>query len=144
MTDIFSPKQRSRIMALVRGKGNGATELAAISLFRRHNIRGWRRHVRLTGKPDFVFRKHRLIIFVDGCFWHGCPKHSSQPASNRVFWKRKLLRNKKRDRVVTRQLRKLGWRVLRIWQHELIKRNEKRCLIRIGRALDQSKNQLTV
>ena len=73
----------------------------------------------LTVRPDFVFRKQRTVIFVDGCFWHGCPKHATRPANNRVFWRRKLAGNKTRDRVVTRTLRAQGWRVLRIWEHEL-------------------------
>nr|WP_281722824.1 very short patch repair endonuclease [Nitrosomonas nitrosa] len=125
-------------MALVRGKGNKATELAVVSLFRRHHVKGWRRHVRLFGKPDFIFRKQRLAVFVDGCFWHGCPMHSSQPTSNRTFWEKKLKRNKERDRIVTKTLRKSGWRVLRIWQHELTRRKEGPCVNRIRRALGPS------
>lgn len=125
-------------MALVRGKGNRATELAAISLFRRYHVKGWRRHGRLFGKPDFIFLKQRLAVFVDGCFWHGCPMHSSHPTSNHVFWEKKLKRNKERDRLVTKTLRKSGWRVLRIWQHELTRKKEGRCASRILRALGKS------
>ena len=90
---------------------------------------------RLVVRPDFVFRQVRLAIFVDGCFWHGCPKHSRWPESNRLFWRNKFLRNKARDRLVTRTLRVQGWRVLRIWEHELARKNEGQIIRRIQRAL---------
>jgi DNA mismatch endonuclease (patch repair protein) len=73
----------------------------------------------LAVRPDFVFPKSRTAVFVDGCFWHGCPKHATQPASNRAFWKKKLARNRVRDVLVNRTLRAQGWRVLRIWEHDL-------------------------
>jgi DNA mismatch endonuclease (patch repair protein) len=82
-------------------------------------------------RPDFVFRKQRTVIFVDGCFWHGCPKHATKPKNNRAFWQRKLAANKTRDRVVTRTLRTQGWRVLRVWEHELAKKNETQLVRRI-------------
>jgi len=80
MADVFSARKRSQIMSRVLGRGNKATELALIVLLRRHQITGWRRAARLFGKPDFVFPKHRLAVFVDGCFWHGCQstQHSLQ------------------------------------------------------------------
>ena len=74
-------------------------------------------------KPDFVFRQVRLALFVDGCFWHGCPRHATWPANNRAFWKKKLAGNKTRDRVVNHALRRAGWRVIRIWECELPKQN---------------------
>lgn len=104
-------------------------------LFRRHKITGWRRHQPVFGKPDFIFPKINLAVFVDGCFWHGCPKHETKPKSNRSFWQKKLRRNKERDRLVTRTLRRTGWRVLRIWEHELARKNEARLLNRIRRAM---------
>jgi DNA mismatch endonuclease, patch repair protein len=104
-------------------------------LFRRHRITGWRRSRKIFGKPDFIFPKFKLAFFVDGCFWHGCPKHETKPKNNRVFWHRKLSANKKRDRLVTRTLRRSGWRVLRIWEHELTRKNEARLLRRIEKAL---------
>jgi DNA mismatch endonuclease Vsr len=78
-----------------------------------------RRPTNFRVRPDFVFRRTQLAIFVDGCFWHGCPKHATKPANNRAFWKKKLAGNKIRDRVVNRTLRRAGWRVIRIWEHEL-------------------------
>ncbi len=85
-------------------------------------------------RPDFVFLSQRTVIFVDGCFWHRCPKHSNLPANNREFWEKKLKGNKVRDRLVNRLLRKAGWRVVRIWEHDLTKRADV-CVRRIQRAL---------
>ena len=119
MADIFSKKKRSDIMSRVKGRGNAATELRLIRIFREYKIRGWRRHLAVFGNPDFVFPKLRLVIFVDGCFWHSCPLHGSLPETNRLFWKRKLEHNKARDRLVNRSLKAAGWKILRFWQHEL-------------------------
>jgi DNA mismatch endonuclease (patch repair protein) len=97
------------------------------------------RHLSLAVRPDFVFRQARLAVFVDGCFWHGCPKHATQPKNNRAFWHRKLSANKTRDRLVNQTLRRAGWRVLRIWEHTLQwatkkPQEETRLLNRIQRA----------
>jgi DNA mismatch endonuclease (patch repair protein) len=92
------------------------------------------RHVSLSVRPDFVFLKARTAIFVDGCFWHGCPKHGTQPKGNRAFWKNKFARNKARDVLVTRTLRAANWRVVRVWECAL-KKNPLNCLRRIQRAL---------
>ena len=73
------------------------------------------------------------MLFVDGCFWHGCPRHSNMPANNRAFWMKKLEGNRARDRLVARTLRQAGWRVVRVWEHEL--RNPRRVVARIRRAL---------
>ena len=83
----------------------------------------------------FVLRQVRLALFVDGCFWHGCPKHATQPKGHRAFWKKKFASNKTRDILVTLALRRAGWRVLRIWEHELARKHEVRLLRRIQRAL---------
>jgi DNA mismatch endonuclease, patch repair protein len=135
MADVWTKKKRSEVMSRVRSQGNKDTELALVQLFRQYKIKGWRRHILLPGKPDFTFRKHRLTVFVDGCFWHGCPKHARQPKSNRAFWRRKLSANKKRDRVVNETLRQADWRVLRIWEHELARKHEARLLLRIKKLL---------
>lgn len=135
MTDVFTKAKRSEVMSRVRSRGNKDTELAMAKLLRRHGITGWRRNQPVFGKPDFVFPKFKLAVFVDGCFWHGCPKHATKPANNRAFWQRKLAGNKKRDALVTRTLRRAGWRVLRVWEHELAKKNEAQLVRRIQRAL---------
>lgn len=135
MADVWTKKKRSEVMSLVRGSGNKDTELALVRLFRQNKITGWRRHASLPGKPDFTFHKHRLTVFVDGCFWHCCPKHARQPKSNRAFWLRKFSANSNRDKVVNRTLRCAGWRVLRVWEHEFTRKNEVHLLQRIRRAL---------
>ena len=137
VTKLFSGLTRSELMSRIRSRGNKKTELALLDLLRKHKLKGWRRHQPLPGTPDFVFRKERLALFVDGCFWHGCLMHSSPPVKNRAFWKRKLDANKTRDRKVTRTLRSQGWRVLRIWEHDL--RREQYCVNRILRALSHKK-----
>jgi DNA mismatch endonuclease, patch repair protein len=136
MADIWTKKKRSAVMSLVRSQGNKDTELVLVRLFRQNKITGWRRHIPLLGKPDFIFKNHRLAIFVDGCFWHGCPKHGRQPKSNRTFWRQKLSRNKRRDQIVNQALKRASWRVLRIWEHELIQKNEMQVIRRIRRILN--------
>lgn len=119
MPDVFTKTKRSSVMSAIRGKGNKDTELKAIAIFREFGISGWRRGQNLPGKPDFVFRRERLAIFIDGCFWHACPIHGRKPGSNQEYWLPKLLRNQTRDRTVTKELKKRGWKVLRIWEHAL-------------------------
>jgi DNA mismatch endonuclease (patch repair protein) len=134
MPDVFTKAKRSDVMSRIRGNGNKETELALMKLLRSYHIKGWRRHQPVFGKPDFVFREARVAVFVDGCFWHGCPRHCNTPASNRTFWKNKLAANKARDRRVNRFLRKESWRVVRIWEHDLTKRANA-CVTKIKAAL---------
>jgi len=136
MADVFTKAKRSAVMSRIRGRGNKDTEIALARLLRQNKITGWRRHLPIFGKPDFAFPKHKIAVFVDGCFWHGCPKHFSLPANNRAFWKRKLSANKLRDILVTRTLRSQGWRVLRIWEHELGRKNTVELCRRIFLALE--------
>ena len=118
MTDIFTKAKRSEVMSKIQGKGNKATEVALAKLFRANRITGWRRHYPITGKPDFAFPKHRLAVFVDGCFWHGCPLHATWPKENAEFWRAKILANQARDRDTDERLRAQGWKVVRVWAHE--------------------------
>lgn len=134
MADVFSSHKRSEIMSRVKGRENKATELRLIEIFKNNCITGWRRRVPLFGNPDFVFRGARLAVFVDGCFWHSCPKHRTQPVNNSNFWQGKLQRNIERDRLVNKTLKNQGWQVLRVWQHELLRKNEARLLGRFIRA----------
>lgn len=73
----------------------------------------------LPGSPDIVLRRLHVAIFVDGCFWHGCPRHGSLPKTNTSFWRAKLERNQARDKNVDRALKELGWKTLRFWEHEI-------------------------
>jgi len=133
MPDVFTKAKRSAVMSRIRGHGNKDTELALIRVFRDHGITGWRRRQTIFGKPDFVFQKQRVAVFVDGCFWHGCPQHTTKPRNNAAFWRNKFAANKARDQVVTYTLRRAGWRVLRIWEHELARKNAGRLAARIRR-----------
>jgi len=132
--DVLTSKQRKYCMSRIRSRGNRDTEIALMKLLRQHGVTGWRRHWSLFGRPDFVFPAHRVAVFVDGCFWHCCPRHSNIPAGNRPFWKTKLAANRARDKRVNRTLRKMGWRVIRIWEHDLV-RGQERCLGLIQRSL---------
>ncbi|HWD21238.1 MAG TPA: very short patch repair endonuclease [Verrucomicrobiae bacterium] len=121
MADVFTPQKRSAVMAKIRSRGNRDTELKLITILHEAKITGWRRHARLPGRPDFILRRLRIAIFVDGCFWHGCPKHGRLPGSRREYWIPKLARNKARDGLAKRMLQRKGWRVIRFWEHELAK-----------------------
>jgi len=161
MEKKFGGLGRRELMSRIRSHGNKDTELAMARLFRRRKITGWRRQVQLRVanvglqlpkdgritrrmktaarhfkvRPDFVFSKLRLAVFVDGCFWHGCQRHGTQPKGNAAFWRRKISRNKTRDRRVNRALRRAQWQVLRVWAHALTRRQEARLLGRVRRAV---------
>ena len=140
MADVFTKAKRSEVMSLIRSTGNKATELKLMALMRERGIKGWRRHLQLragqvTVRPDFVFRAQRVAAFVDGCFWHGCPRHATRPRQNRKFWDAKIARNRARDRKVSRALRAAGWSVLRIWECALTKKRSAATLARLARAV---------
>lgn len=136
MADFLTKIQRSERMSRIRSRGNKETELALAKLLRQHRIKGWRRNRPIFGKPDFVFQKSRLAIFVDGCFWHGCPKHSRHVAKSGEYWTTKLLKNRRRDILVTQTLRSNGWCVIRIWECDLQKRPQS-CIQRIQKCLNR-------
>ena len=111
---------RSRIMRSNKSYGNFSTEITLLRLLRSTGISGWRRKVVITGRPDFVFKHNRVAVFIDGCYWHGC-KCRRLPKKNQLYWLEKFQANQKRDRRVTRELRKNGWNVIRIREHQLKK-----------------------
>jgi DNA mismatch endonuclease, patch repair protein len=90
---------------------------ACFALGMRHRL-----NAKLPGRPDFVYPRLRVAVFVDGCFWHGCPIHYQAPATRAAFWQEKLKNNRRRDATVNAQLRKAGWIVVRIWEHT-VRRN---------------------
>jgi DNA mismatch endonuclease (patch repair protein) len=137
MADNLSVEQRSYTMSRIRSHGNSTTEQAFISLMKRAGLAGWRRKSKLVGKPDFVFTRFRLVVFVDGCYWHGCGKCSLKSKSNTAYWGPKIEGNMIRDRRNTRQLRGEGWSVIRIWEHDL-KTKPMRCLSRLLVAIRRS------
>lgn len=137
MADVFTKQKRSAVMARIRGRGNRDTELRLIAMFHAHGITGWRRGHPAAGKPDFVFPRQRLAVFVDGCFWHGCPIHATWPKQNAEFWRKKITRNMDRDQEVNRLLENAGWRVVRIWEHALNKKHAPHTIKRLKRVLDR-------
>lgn len=119
-TDKVDAATRSRVMSAIRSKNNKSTERRMRALLVRAGIRGWRLHGKeLPGRPDFVFDKEKLVIFVDGCFWHGCPQCFRPPKSSQDYWETKIDYNKSRDERNNLKLYHAGWRVLRFWEHEL-------------------------
>ena len=119
-TDPLTGEQRSELMAKVRSTGNRSTELEAISALRRHGISGWVAQTPdILGKPDIYFPHLRLCVFLDGCFWHGCPRCGRIPKTRVDFWTAKIEANKRRDRFVTRALRQSDYSVMRVWEHSL-------------------------
>jgi DNA mismatch endonuclease (patch repair protein) len=135
MVDTISRRKRSEVMRRVRSHGNASTELRLAALLRAHRVTGWRRQQTLPGRPDFVFHREKLCVFVDGCFWHGCPRHYREPTTRVAFWRQKVARNRRRDREVNRALRAAGWRIVRIWECGLAGTRQARALARIRRAL---------
>jgi DNA mismatch endonuclease (patch repair protein) len=119
MADMFTKAKRSTIMSGIRSKGNSSTEMRLIAIMKKFKITGWRRGVKLPGKPDFVFRRARLVVFVDGDFWHGNPRCKRLPKSNIEYWQKKIEGNCVRDKKNTRTLKRLGWHVIRVWESDL-------------------------
>jgi DNA mismatch endonuclease (patch repair protein) len=116
--DRVSKDVRSRVMASVKARGT-RLEDRMLALLKAAGVRGYRRWARnLPGKPDFVFRSDKVALFVDSCFWHGCKRHLRMPASNVQYWKGKMRRNRRQDGEVKKLLSELGWRVVRVGEHE--------------------------
>jgi DNA mismatch endonuclease Vsr len=106
-------------MRTVKSRGTTPEKLL-IKAIKTSGLIGWRREVRgLLGRPDIVFRVKRVLIFVDGCFWHGCIGCYRGPKSNRHYWRKKLRLNRARDQFVNSELLALKWRVVRLWEHEV-------------------------
>lgn len=119
-------------MSSVKSYGNASTELKMLALLRANKLSGWRRHASIAGKPDFSWLKKKVALFVDGCFWHGCPHCYRKPKSNIAYWKNKVEQNRKRDLKINRYLRSKGWAVIRVWECQIsrkatINRIKKHC-----------------
>jgi len=133
MTDVLTKKQRSYNMSAIKSSNTKSTEISLAKLFRIYGIAGWRRNNKqIFGRPDFVFIKNKIAVFVDGCFWHGCPRCYVSPKSNKAFWNKKIKTNITRDRLVNKELKNKHWKVLRIWEHE-IKNSPKNTMDKIKR-----------
>jgi len=110
-------------MSMIRAK-NTKPEISLRKAMAQTGICGYRLHYKLPGKPDIVFPSRKIAIFVDGCFWHKCPKCFIMPQTRKSFWKKKIESNTKRDKEVNRLLKKSGWKVFRFWEHALRKSPE--------------------
>lgn len=136
LPDFVKPnKIRSANMRAIQSHGNHSTEWRLRSLLIRNGVRGWKIHSRgFLGTPDFAFPHSRVVVFIDGCFWHGCPTCGHIPKTNRDYWTAKIGRNRKRDKRYSKELRRQGFKVVRIWECTL-RAQPQRCLQRILTAL---------
>lgn len=128
----FETRYRSGTMAAVKGSHTDLEQLLAREMWA-VGLRGWRRGRRTeNARPDFAFVSARVAVFVDGCFWHGCPICAKRPATNRDYWDPKIERNRQRDREQGISLKNAGWTVIRFWGHE-VEVDPKKCAERVCR-----------
>jgi len=132
MPDTFTPEERSEIMRRVKSQ-NTSLERKVRSELHRRGLR-FRLRYNLHGKPDIVFVRARIAVFIDSCFWHGCPAHLRMPKSNRAYWKRKIARNIERDAETKKAYKKSHWTLMRFWEHDL-KQDLEGCAKKIERAV---------
>lgn len=123
-------------MSRIHGKNTGP-EMKIRKMLYAQGIRGYRTHFNIPGKPDIVFTKKKIAIFIDGCFWHKCPICFQEPEIRKEFWLKKINSNVERDKKVNLQLQKEDWKVIRIWEHEVRKDPENV----VKRICDLLKNQ---
>lgn len=108
-------------MRAIKEKGAKSTEKRLRAILVGAGVRGWQMYPKgLPGKPDFIFPQAKVVLFSDGCYWHGCPECGHIPTVNRPYWSAKIEGNQRRDRENTRKLEGAGYRVLRVWEHELL------------------------
>jgi DNA mismatch endonuclease (patch repair protein) len=137
---LRTPLTRSEIMKRVKQKNSGA-EVALRCALHRAGLR-FRLHRRIEGVAvDIVFVGAKVVVLVDGCFWHGCPKHATYPKTNTAYWLPKLKENKDRDLRQAARLRDAGWMVLRVWEHEC-RPVDPKTVARIARACGRPSGKL--
>lgn len=119
--DIYSKKKRSEIMSKVKNK-DSKIEVEFRKKLWNKGFRYLKNSNKYFGKPDVVLPKYKTVIFLDSCFWHGCKKHGSIPETRKAFWTKKIERTKARDKEVSRHYKKDGWKIIRIWEHDLKKK----------------------
>ncbi|PKM92505.1 MAG: very short patch repair endonuclease [Euryarchaeota archaeon HGW-Euryarchaeota-1] len=133
MADVLTKKQRSFNMSQIRSKDTKPEIKIRKQLYKK-GIGGYRVHYKLFGKPDIVFPAKKIVVFIDGCFWHKCPKCFIEPETRKEFWMKKIKGNVDRDHKVNIKLKKEGWKVLRYWEHE-IKKSPERVVLKIIKKL---------
>jgi len=117
LLDNLSKEQRRKVMQSIRSTGTGIENAVSKALWRR-GFR-FRRNATLPGKPDISIKRRKIVIFVDSCFWHGCPIHGKIPKTNSEYWDEKIERNKKRNEYINNYYSSIGWKVVRIWEHSI-------------------------
>lgn len=122
--DIVSKEKRSEMMSRVKNR-DSKMEVSFRRELWKHGFRYRKNSARHFGKPDIVLPKYQTAIFLDSCFWHGCEEHCQLPTTRVTFWKEKIERNKQRDEEVNSHYKTIGWRIIRLWEHDLIKKDFK-------------------
>lgn len=139
MSDNLSKEDRIKNMRAIKSANTKLESMVSNALWNR-GLR-FRKNVKtLYGNPDIAIKKYKVVIFIDSCFWHGCPLHGNIPKTNRDYWIKKIERNKQRDKEVTLHYEKAGWNIMRIWQHDL-KQNFDDTIDRIHRFIDVNKRK---
>ena len=124
MTDVFTKKKRREIMSAVRSKDT-KIEIAFRKALWQKGFKYRKNSSKYFGKPDIILGKHKTVIFIDSCFWHGCKTHCRLPTTRQKFWTAKIDGNKRRDKLVNRHYKKMNWEIIRIWEHDLKKKDFK-------------------
>jgi len=116
--DNLTKEMRSKVMSLIKCKDTKIEVLFRKELWK-NGIRYRKNLNKYFGKPDIVLKKYQTVIFLDSCFWHGCPDHLRIPSSNKDYWNKKIQRNTQRDCEVNQYYQSIGWKIIRIWEHEI-------------------------
>jgi len=124
MTDVFTKEKRSWVMSRIRSKNTKMENLLAKEM-RKAGIK-FKRYPKIYGSPDFLTNKN-VTVFIDGCFWHKCPIHYREPKTKKKFWVSKIESNVMRDKKVNENLKKQGYKVIRVWEHD-VKKNIDKCI----------------
>ena len=140
MTDTLTRVQRSRLMSRIRDRDT-KPELEIRRRLFASGMRGYRLRPKLPGKPDIVYSRAKLAIFIDGCFWHGCPRCYTRPATRQRYWDNKLAENVSRDKVIDSSLKEMGWKTLHFWEHD-VKKTPERIVKRVKISLDAQAHTL--
>lgn len=118
--DTVSKQKRSEIMSRIKSRDSKIETLFRKELWKR-GFRYSKNSSKYFGKPDIVLLKYKAVIFIDSCFWHGCKKHCRIPSIHKNYWTQKIARNGVRDKEVSKHYKKQGWKIFRIWEHEMTK-----------------------
>jgi DNA mismatch endonuclease (patch repair protein) len=132
MADVFTKEVRSKVMSRIRSKNTSPEILLRKTLWKKGYR--YRIHYKLPGKPDIVFVQKRVAVFVDGCFWHKCPKCYKPPKTNKKYWLPKIEKNVDKDKKNNKKLKEADWKVIRLWEHE-VKKDINECIERIEKQL---------